>query len=267
MSLAIFNMFSINNFYFGQAPFAFQSHIMLTVILAVVLFVGISIAFTTHRITSRKSWLRTQKLITSFPNTQDNRRPSIGKTELHILQDVKPYQFPPLKERTSTKMAMGLKRLDIDNWLTLDSNYLPEHSIRCNLLKTKKANVIQCLPGSEDACYEVLEIVSSFMSTRFPQHFTLTHLSHQPAIHNHLTNESFLIGRSCPNPLETAAKLAMEDFNILMKNPATGEYHLQASATLFPAGWKIQERIGYSMARLHGPVPQWKEKVGDHVNR
>jgi hypothetical protein len=260
-------MLSTYHFVFSQAPFAVQFYIMITIIIAAVLILTISIALTTHRITSRKSWWRTQQYTTIFPHSQDYRRPSIGKTEHNILQDVKPYQFPPLRERTSTKMAMGLKRLDIDNWLTLDSHYLPEHDLRSELFKTKKANVIQCLEGSEEACYEVLEVVSSFMVTRFPQHFTLTHLSGEPAVYNHLTDETFLVGRKCPNPLETAARLAMEDFNILMKNPVTGEYHLQASATLFPAGWKIQERIGYSMARLHGPVPQWKEKVGDHVNR
>jgi hypothetical protein len=59
----------------------------------------------------------------------------------------------------------------------------------------------------------------------------------------------------------------MEDFSLLMKHPITGEYHLQASATLFPAGWRLQERIGTSMANLHAPVPNWEEKLGRMVNR
>ncbi|KAE9377073.1 hypothetical protein N431DRAFT_331950 [Stipitochalara longipes BDJ] len=167
-------------------------------------------------------------------------------------------------------MAMGLKRLDESNWLTLDSNYLLEHFLRCSLLCTKRPQVIQCLSDSLEACYEVLSIVTSFLSSRFPQHFTLTTMSSGggPAIHNHLTNEIFPIGlHNCPNPLEIAAKLSMEDFNILMKNSETGEYHLQASATLFPAGWKLQERIGTSMANLHAPVPRWNEKLGGNVNR
>jgi hypothetical protein len=53
----------------------------------------------------------------------------------------------------------------------------------------------------------------------------------------------------------------MEDFNILMKDPVTGEYQLQASATLFPAGWELQERIGTSLANLHAPVPGWGEDM------
>lgn len=189
--------------------------------------------------------------------------------EVKLFQDVKPYNFPPIRERASTKMAMGLKRLDESNWLTLDSAYLPEHFLRCHLLCTKRPQVLQTLPGSEAACQEVLSLVVTFLSSRFPQHFTLTTTSLEgPAIHNHLTNEIFPIGQqNCPNPLEIAAKLSMEDFNILVKNQETGEYELKASATLFPAGWKLQERIGTSMANLHRPVPGWKEKLGGSVNR
>jgi Protein of unknown function (DUF3445) len=195
-------------------------------------------------------------------------RKPVPDTEIKLSQDVNPYRFPPLRERTSTKMAMGLKRLDESNWLTLDSKYLPEHFLRCSLLCTHRPQVIQCLPGSHQVCYEVLTLVTSFLSSRFPQHFTLVAMPSGPAIHNHLTNEIFLIGEeNCPNPLEIAAKLAMEDFNVLIKNPETGEYELKASATLFPAGWKLQERIGTSMANLHKPVPGWKEKLAGSVNR
>lgn len=192
------------------------------------------------------------------------RKPG-SDTVIKLSQDVKPYQFPPLREQISTKMAMGLKRLDESNWLTLDSNYLPEHFLRCSLLCTKRPHVIQCLPGSEAACHEVLSLVTAFLASRFPENFRIIS---GPAIHNHLANELFPIGvQNCPNPLEIAAKLSMEDFNILAKNLDTGEYHLQASATLFPAGWKLQERIGTSMVNLHRPVPGWKDKLGTNVNR
>jgi len=67
--------------------------------------------------------------------------------------------------------------------------------------------------------------------------------------------------------MEIAARLAMEDFNILEKDPKTGDYLIQASATLFPAGWHLQEKIGTSMANLHSPVPGWQDKLGAVVNR
>lgn len=199
--------------------------------------------------------------------SRSRSRPSPGDDETKLLQDVAPYSFPPLKERTSTKMAMGLKRLDASNWLTLDSSYLPEHTLRSHLLAPQAPKVLQCLPGSEEACYEVLETVSTFLSTRFPQHFTITKSVSGPMIQNNLNSELLPCGRNAQNPLEIAARLAMEDFNILMKNPESGDYDLLASATLFPAGWRLQERIGTSMANLHAPVPGWQAKLGGTVNR
>jgi hypothetical protein len=166
---------------------------------------------------------------------------------------------------------MGLKRLDHNNWLTLDSNYVPEHILRSTILSTSKAQVLQCLPESEHACHEVLSLVSNFLVARYPQHFSLLP---NPAsaigatcIRNHLTNETFPIGPHCSNPLETVARLAMEDFNILMKDPESGEWRLKASATVFPAGWKLQERIGGPMAVLHAPVPAWEERLAGSVDR
>lgn len=190
-----------------------------------------------------------------------------NRSSVNIKQDKNPYELPVLKFKTSTRMAMGLKRLDDCNWLTIDKLYLPEHSLRQQLLGKSRENVIHCLPPSKIACQEVLDMTVSFLSTRFPQHFTITRTVNGSYIHNGLVGETYPIGAQCQNPLEVAALLSMEDFNILMKNPDTGEYHLQASATLFPAGWKLQERIGGSMARLHAPVPQWSEKLGSHVNR
>jgi hypothetical protein len=235
--------------------------------LGLVLFLALAFMCIVQQLSSRRPLSSIWKQTLLYRTLCIPRKP-VSDTEIILSQDVKPYQFPPLKERTSTKMAMGLKRLDESNWLTLDSKYLPEHFLRCSLLCTKNPQVIQCLPGSEAACHEVLSIVTSFLFARFPQHFTITTISSGPAIHNHLTNEIFPIGnQNCLNPLEIAAKLSMEDFNVLMKNPETGDYHLQASATLFPAGWKLQERVGTSMANLHAPVPGWKQKLGGNVNR
>jgi hypothetical protein len=252
--------------HFIQEHFTISLSAMMFLALGLVFFLALGFMFFIQLFSADRPlssiWEQT------FHRTLCKPRKPVPDTEIKLSQDVKPYQFPPLRERTSTKMAMGLKRLDESNWLTLDSNYLPEHFLRCSLLCAKHTQVIQCLPGAEAACHEVLSLVTSFLSSRFPQHFTITTLSSGPAIHNHLTNEIFPIGQqNCPDPLEVAAKLSMEDFNILMKQPETGEYHLQASATLFPAGWKLQERVGTSMANLHQPVPGWKEKLGGSVNR
>src|SRR4051794_23301540 len=98
-----------------------------------------------------------------------------GETrEEEPLNHVEPYRLPPLRVRPSSKMAMGLKRLDEANWLTIDSNSLPEHSVRRKLLETSHSQVTQCLPGSEEASHEVLNLVANFISSRFPKLYSNT---------------------------------------------------------------------------------------------
>jgi len=179
-------------------------------------------------------WTNPEEPVSIFPTTKAS-----------ISGAIKSFELPRLREITSTRMGMGLKRLDEDNWLTVDSEYLPEHKLRDSLLRTKRSKVLQCLPNSYEACHELLELVTTFLCSRYPEHFSLTS-SPMFTIRNHLTGETHALGPQSSNPLETVARLAMEDFNILMKDPVTGEYTLQASATLFPAGWELEERIGTS---------------------
>lgn len=233
-----------------------------------LLFVAFCIFIITRSLFVQKSWQQWRKQACfgiRFSKSPSTVSPSSQKETL--LKDTKPYVFPPLRPRASLRTSMGLKRLEASNWLTIDKNYHPEHEVRNNTLSSNKAQVIQCLPGSEEACHEALSVVVDFLTARFPQHFTTSNTSEGSRIFNKLTNETFLIGQACPNPLEVAARLAMEDFTVLMKDPDTGTYTLRASATLFPAGWKLQERIGVSIAKLHSPVPKWQEQVGGHVNR
>jgi hypothetical protein len=235
----------------------------VTVFLLILLWV-ISASKAIHAKFSRQ-WFRGRKA-SSAPFTSLESAPPIPAKEV-TLKDTPLYILPALQPKGSSPTSMGLKRLESANWLTMDDNYSPEHTLRNSLLTTNYPQVVQCLEGSEEACHEVLELVTEFLSTRYPQQFTTSDTPLGPIIHNHLTNESFQIGSDCKTPLETASRLAMEDFNILIKNPDTGDHHLMASATLFPAGWKLEERIGFSIAKLHAPVPEWKKNLAGSVNR
>ncbi|CAG8958716.1 hypothetical protein HYFRA_00011559 [Hymenoscyphus fraxineus] len=239
--------------------------ITIILLLAFCFFMFIKSLYTQ---TSQQWWKKRMPYRRSSSSSRSSRSSSpspIDEKEIPI-QDTPPYVFPALTPKTAAKTSMGLKRLEASNWLPIDSHYHPEHDIRTALLSTNHPNVVQCLPGSEAACQEVLDLVTDFLLSRYPKDFTVSTSSSGRIIHNHLTNESFHIDNS-PNPLEIAARLAMEDFNILMKSEETGDHHLMASATLFPAGWKLQERIGTSMANLHKPVPEWKKNLGGSVNR
>lgn len=126
---------------------------------------------------------------------------------------------------------MGLRKLDLENWLTVDSTYHEFHQVRRQLLKERKNEVIQCLPGSRLACEEVLDLVVGFLTTKYPDLFETTAgyntLKPPEFIRNKITGEEcLLLGNATLPPLEIAARVAMEDFNVLMRNEETGEHHL-----------------------------------------
>lgn len=117
-------------------------------------------------------------------------------------------------------MNMDLRKSNLDEWLDVDENYAVLHNIRSKLLDDEKSQVIQCLPGSEAACAEVLDLVVEFLIQNFPEkfkpHFSFSQVE---AVEVIATNEIFRVKAPFTRlqPLEIAARLAMEDFNILIQ--------------------------------------------------
>ncbi|PYH95097.1 hypothetical protein BO71DRAFT_378204 [Aspergillus ellipticus CBS 707.79] len=183
------------------------------------------------------------------------------------IKRMTPYPAQPIKGRERYRVMMDVRRLDVANWLTVDKNYMDEHVVRSELLQTEKKKVIQCLPESYDACLEALEEVVDFLCQRFPNIFEQK-CGSETVIHNNMTGETFTFGgeKRDVDPLEIAVRLTMEDLSILMKNE-DDEYYLAASASLFPVGWTVQERIGWTISKLHNPVPLWHQQVANSVSK
>ena len=115
---------------------------------------------------------------------------------------------------------MDLRKSDLKKWLDVDKNYTVYHSVRSELLNDEQCRVLQCLPGSEAACIELLDLVVEFLTENYPQqfraHFSLSSIEFVEVV---ATCEIFQVKAPYHglNPLEVAARLAMEDFNILIK--------------------------------------------------
>ena len=112
-------------------------------------------------------------------------------------------------------MTMGLRKFDELNWLTIDEQYGPQHRLRADLLQESKDKVLQCLPGSEAACVETLELVVDFLIRKYPDDFELPGAVF---VRNKRTGEEYrIVAPYTVPPLEVAARLAMDDFNLLIK--------------------------------------------------
>lgn len=146
------------------------------------------------------------------------------------IKRMAPYPAQPIKGRERYRVMMDIRKLDAQNWLTLDKNYMAEHRVRDHLLREKRGEVLQCLPESADACQEALEDVSDFLCERFPNMFQKVVREDEQFIENCVTGEKFNITalartKSLPDALEAAVRLTMEDLSILMKNEED-EYYL-----------------------------------------
>ncbi|KAI9772431.1 MAG: hypothetical protein M1840_000634 [Geoglossum simile] len=158
-------------------------------------------------------------------------------------------------------MNMGLGKLD-KSWLTINDGSLPEHHLREELLTQSKSKVLQCLPESEPACLEVLEVMLDFLAKMWPDAIECFGANNN-IIRINKTGKEFNLDTDLP--LEIAARLVTEDLSVLKESD--GGYILAASATCFPVGWSLEEKIGWPITKLHKLVPGWEEKIGGHVKK
>ncbi|OJZ89875.1 hypothetical protein ASPFODRAFT_79240 [Aspergillus luchuensis CBS 106.47] len=206
---------------------------------------------------------RYRKNLSSLWRTKHAQEPGCND-----LKKMAPYPAQPIKGRERYRVMMDVRKLDVENWLTVDKNYMDEHEVRSQLLETEKSKVLQCLPESYDACLEALEEVVEFLCQRFSNVFQQKKCGDETTVHNKMTGETFCFGgkNKDVDPLEIAVRLTMEDLSILMKNEED-EYYLAASASLFPVGWTVQDRIGWTISKLHNPVPLWHQQVANSVSK
>lgn len=148
--------------------------------------------------------------------------------------DPKTYYFPDaravpnIRSRPENYRTLGLKKLDVDNWLVVDSMYTELHRARAKLLAEKKEEVIQVTHDGEEACEELMWQVVLFLTQRFPGIFEITHYGNgKKVVRNKIMREGFALQRPWDvHPLEVCARLAMEDFSIWKKGEFTGEHYL-----------------------------------------
>jgi hypothetical protein len=67
-------------------------------------------------------------------------------------------------------------------------------------------------------------------------------------------------------PLVTLGRLLQEDI-CLMQPDGAGQHMLSAAILCFPAGWRLDEKLGRPMGRIHGPVKKYTEDVARRVQR
>jgi hypothetical protein len=159
-----------------------------------------------------------------------------------------------------------MSRLEPDWWIELESTYQERIKQRLDIFQKHGTNVLAMLPGSEPACRELLEMVLQFLCQRYPHHFSLSATAKEVVFHNKILGKSECIGER--SPLEMLLGHVPEDFAIMDRDAAgSGRYHFRAGIICSSVGWNLGSKIGMALADIHGPVPDYKEKMSLSMDR
>jgi hypothetical protein len=159
--------------------------------------------------------------------------------------------------------TMSLTKLEPDWWLELENTYVDRIKQRKQLYTEHRESVLQWLPGSELASKELMEMALQFYCARYPQHFAL----HE----DKKTFENKILGTkqdvSKKHPLLVLLDNVPEDFAIMLRNPETGYYHFRSGMICSALGWNTGTKIGMQLHQIHGPIPDYKEKMQFSMDR
>ena len=63
------------------------------------------------------------------------------------------------------------------------------------------------------------------------------------------------------------ASLKVADDLVVMQLDDQGKYRLVAASLCSPSDWRLEEKLGASMAEVHGPIPRLNDEIGDQIDR
>jgi len=143
--------------------------------------------------------------------------------------------------------SMGLRTLDLHAWLVVDDAYDDEMAQKAGLLADRPDEVFAARASADDASAEVLDLVVDWLAV------------HQPDL---LDGSDRFEGL---HPLDAAGRLVQEDLCLMVR--AGDSYLLEAASLCFPSHWRLDEKLGRSMAAIHAPVPHYAEELEQKVDR
>ena len=159
------------------------------------------------------------------------------------------------------RMAMGLTGRPMAELIELDDKYLGEMAQRRWLLEQRHEEVFAALPDSETARSDVLALLAGVLVARFSQWFC----REGDSLHNRLTGERWNLAAPECDPLEVAGRLVQEDLCVLSLREEKPV--LVAGVVCFPSGWRLRDKLGQPLAKVHRPVPFYEERLGGVVDR
>lgn len=138
------------------------------------------------------------------------------------------------------RTTLGLRRLDLADWLLVDEHADAELARKRQLLSLRTDQVLRTNPTDDSGAAELLAEVRSALQAHHPGRPRQV----DPRLH----------------PLHSAALLVQEDLCLLSRQKDV--WVLTSACVCFPSRWQLNEKVGRSMAGIHRPVPEYDRIAG-----
>lgn len=148
---------------------------------------------------------------------------------------------------SSKLFEIGLKPLDLSEWIDADEHLAVYLSEKERLIATARGEVFAAEPGTEAAQAEVLELLAQHLPARFPDLYRRTGDTME------IVPAGRRVDLTAGPALLTAARLVQEDLVLMGKGEAG--WRLVAGAVCFPSSWRVGQKFGRPIEEIHAPVP------------
>ncbi len=159
-----------------------------------------------------------------------------------------PYQPYLDAAPTPFRWRLGLRPLDLADWLQVTDRYDHEVALKQRYADEHPEVTLQFLAGTEPEGQEVLDAVVAHLHARDPERFA--GVTADPG------------GR---HPLDAAGRLLQEDLVLLVERD--GRLVCGGGSVCFPNRWDLPSKLGRTMAEIHAPVAQLNEQLEAPIER
>lgn len=177
------------------------------------------------------------------------------------ITGTKPLPYRPFKHNYF--VTMGIRSLDLESWIELDSDWPKYHDRKLARLEQPNAKDLYGVdPVAKEGLQETLEMLLEYLPARYPTLFRRTAVG----IDNIHTGEHFDISKD--EPVIIITKLLQDDFAIMIEGE-DGQYYLKAGSILLAGFWRLKDKLHMPLYKIHtsGEVPHYEAKMQTPMDR
>ena len=167
-------------------------------------------------------------------------------------------------------MTMGVRKMQWDEWIELDNQWLKFHNDKLARLREREDSVVLVHAKAEAAAKELLDALAGYLSKRYPSLFKIMSVEGKGrCMHIPETNETYpLENLSGHDAMRTAALFTQDDLALMVED-SDGKYYLRGGAFLLAGFWRVKDKFGMPLDEIHtsGDVPKFKEKLQTSMER